>query len=58
MISPNYSREEFETLGRQILVVSTDVPLQDGEIDKQRQEHETPMLPEPSGANKSLLLLH
>jgi hypothetical protein len=32
-ISPNYSGEEFETLDRQILVVSADVPLQDGEKD-------------------------
>jgi hypothetical protein len=30
-ISPNYPREEFETLDRQILVISADVPLQDGE---------------------------
>jgi hypothetical protein len=40
MISPNYSGEEFETLDRQILVVSADVPPQDGETDTQRQEHE------------------
>jgi hypothetical protein len=39
-ISPNYPGEEFETLDRQILVVSTDVPLQNGETDKQQQEHE------------------
>jgi hypothetical protein len=39
-ISPNYPGEEFETLDRQILVVSTDVPPQDGETDVQRQERE------------------
>jgi hypothetical protein len=30
-ISPNYPGEEFETLDRQILVVSADVPLQERE---------------------------
>jgi hypothetical protein len=39
-ISPNYSGEEFEILDRQILVVSTVVPPQDGETDVQRQECE------------------
>jgi hypothetical protein len=39
-ISPNYPGEEFETLDRQILVVSADVPLQDGETDEQRHECE------------------
>jgi hypothetical protein len=39
-ISPNYPGEEFETLDRQILVVSTDVPPQDGETDEKRQERE------------------
>jgi hypothetical protein len=39
-ISPNYPREELETLDRQILVVSADVPPQDGETDAQRQERE------------------
>jgi hypothetical protein len=39
-ISPNYPGEEFETLDRQILVVSADVPPQDGETDAQRQERE------------------
>jgi hypothetical protein len=39
-ISPNYLREEFETLDRQILVVSADVPPQDGETDEQHQECE------------------
>jgi hypothetical protein len=33
MISPNYPREELETLDRQILVFSADVPPQDGETD-------------------------
>jgi hypothetical protein len=39
-ISPNYPGEEFETLDLQILVVFADVPPQDGETDKQRQERE------------------
>jgi hypothetical protein len=39
-ISPNYLREEFETLDRQILVFSADLPPQDGETDEQRQERE------------------
>jgi hypothetical protein len=38
MISPNYPEEEFETSDRQILVVSMDVPPQDGETDGQHQE--------------------
>jgi hypothetical protein len=32
-ISPNYPGEETETLDRQILVISADVPPQDGEKD-------------------------
>jgi hypothetical protein len=39
-ISPNYPGEEFETLDRQILVVSADVPPQYGETDEQHQERE------------------
>jgi hypothetical protein len=39
-ISPNYPGEEFDTLDHQILVVSADVPPQDGEIDAHRQERE------------------
>jgi hypothetical protein len=39
-ISRKYPGEEFETLDRQILVVSADVPPQDGETDEQRQERE------------------
>jgi hypothetical protein len=39
-ISPNYPGEEFETPDRQSLVVSADVPAQDGETDVQRQERE------------------
>jgi hypothetical protein len=39
-ISLNYPGEELETLDRQILVVSTDVPPQDGETDEQSQERE------------------
>jgi hypothetical protein len=39
-ISPNYAGEELETLDLQILVVSADVPPQDGETDTQRQERE------------------
>jgi hypothetical protein len=37
-ISPNYPREEFETLDREVLVVSADVPPQEGETDEQRVE--------------------
>jgi hypothetical protein len=39
-ISPNYPGEELETLDCQILVVSADVPPQDGETDEQRQQRE------------------
>jgi hypothetical protein len=39
-ISPNYPREELETLDHQILVVSANVPPQDGETDAQRHERE------------------
>jgi hypothetical protein len=39
-ISPNYPGEEFETLDCQILVVSADVPTQEGETNEQRQECE------------------
>jgi hypothetical protein len=39
-IFPNYPGEEFETPDRQILVVSTDVPPQDGETGVHRQERE------------------
>jgi hypothetical protein len=39
-ISLNYLGEEFETSDCQILVVSADVPPQDGETDEQQQEHE------------------
>jgi hypothetical protein len=39
-ISSNYPGEELETLDREILVVSADVPPQDGETDEQRQECE------------------
>jgi hypothetical protein len=39
------------------LVVSTVVPPQDGETNKQRQEREMPMLPELSDNNKRSLLL-
>jgi hypothetical protein len=35
-ISPIYPGEELETLGREIMVVSTNVPPQDGETDEQR----------------------
>jgi hypothetical protein len=40
MISPNYPREEFETLDRQILVIYVDVPPQDGDTNEQHQERE------------------
>jgi hypothetical protein len=39
-ISPNYPGEELETPDREILVVSANVPPQDGETDEQRQERE------------------
>jgi hypothetical protein len=39
-ISPNYPGGELETLDREVLVVSADVPPQDGETDEQRQERE------------------
>jgi hypothetical protein len=39
-ISPNYLGEELETLDREVLVVSADVPPQDGETDEQCQERE------------------
>jgi hypothetical protein len=39
-ISLNYLGEEFETLYREVLVVSADVPPQDGETDEQRVERE------------------
>jgi hypothetical protein len=39
-ISPNYPGEEFENLDREVLVVSEDVPPQDGETDKQHTERE------------------
>jgi hypothetical protein len=39
-ISLNYPGEELETLDHEILVVSADVPPQDGETDEQRQERE------------------
>jgi hypothetical protein len=35
-ISPNYSGEEIETLDREVLVISVDVPPQDGETYEQR----------------------
>jgi hypothetical protein len=40
IISPNYPGEELETLDRGILVVSADVPPQDGETNEQSQERE------------------
>jgi hypothetical protein len=39
-ISPNYPGEELETLDREILVVSTDVPPQDGETEEHCMERE------------------
>jgi hypothetical protein len=39
-ISPDYPGEELETLDREVLVVSADVPPQDRETDEQRQERE------------------
>jgi hypothetical protein len=37
---PNYPGEELETLDSEILVISADVPPQDGETDEQHQERE------------------
>jgi hypothetical protein len=39
-ISSNYPGEELETLDHEVLVISADVPPQDGEIDEQRVERE------------------
>jgi hypothetical protein len=39
-ISSNYLGEELETLDHEVLVISADVPPQDGEIDEQRVERE------------------
>jgi hypothetical protein len=39
-ISPNYPGEAFKSLDREILVVSVDVPPQDGETNEQRVERE------------------
>jgi hypothetical protein len=39
-ISSNYPGEEFEAPDREVLVVSADVPPQDGETDEQRVERE------------------
>jgi hypothetical protein len=39
-ISPNYPGEVFEILVHEVLVVSADVPPQDGETDEQRIERE------------------
>jgi hypothetical protein len=39
-ISPNYPGEELETLDREVLVVSVDIPPQDGETGGQRVERE------------------
>jgi hypothetical protein len=39
-ISPNYPGKEFETLDREVLVVSAEVPPQDGETDEQCVEGE------------------
>jgi hypothetical protein len=39
-ISSNYPGEELETPNREILVVSRDIPPQDGETNEQRQERE------------------
>jgi hypothetical protein len=52
-ISPNYPGEEFETLDRQILVVFADVPCKMEKPMSNVKSVKTPMLPEPSGDNKS-----
>jgi hypothetical protein len=56
-ISPNYPGEELETLDRQILVVSADVPPQDAQTMSSAKSARTPTLPELFNDNKSLLLL-
>jgi hypothetical protein len=39
-ICPNYPGEELQTLDREVLVISADVPPQDGETNEQHQERE------------------
>jgi hypothetical protein len=39
-ISPNYPGKEFETLDRQILVISADVPPQDGRAASRARKHQ------------------
>jgi hypothetical protein len=39
-ISPNYPEEELETLDHEVLVVSADVPPQDGETNEQHTQRE------------------
>jgi hypothetical protein len=39
-ISPNYPGEELESLDREVLVVTSNVPPQDRETNEQRQERE------------------
>jgi hypothetical protein len=56
-ISRNYLGEEFETLDRQILVVSADVPPQDGETNEQRQERENANAARAVRRQQELLLL-
>jgi hypothetical protein len=57
-ISPYYSGEELEILDREMLVVSADVPPQDGETYEQRQERENVNAAIVFDDNKNLLLLH
>jgi hypothetical protein len=52
-ISPNYLGEEIETLDREILVVSTDVPPQDGETMNNAKSARMPTPPEQFSDKKS-----
>jgi hypothetical protein len=56
-ISSNYPGEELETLDREILVVSPDVPPQDGETDEQHQEGENANAARAVRQQQELLLL-
>jgi hypothetical protein len=52
-ISPNYPGEGFEAPDREVLVVSAEVPPQDGETDEQRVERENATLQERYVGSKS-----
>jgi hypothetical protein len=56
-ISPNYPGEELETLDREVLVISTDVPPQDGETNEHTSNTKTPTPLELFADNKNSLEL-